>query len=255
MRCLASVSASGAMASVAPNFSAASRREATGSTAMIWEAPLSRAPWIAEIPTPPQPMTATDEPACTSAVLMAAPSPVVTPQPMSAAISNGTSSGMGTAHPAPTTTSSVKVPVPANPKTSPPGRLKLGVPAFMNPARHSSVWPRLQAGQIPQAGSQQSTTRSPWLRPVTPSPTSRISPAPSWPGTNGAGCGSTPFIAETSEWQSPVARTLILTLPGPKPTASTSSWTSSFSWPISCSTAARMVRLLTYGYFWWVSGV
>ena len=49
------------------------------------------------MPTPPQPMTATDEPASTSAVLMAAPRPVVTPQPISAAMSNGTSSGIGTA--------------------------------------------------------------------------------------------------------------------------------------------------------------
>ena len=31
----------------------------------------------------------------------------------------------------------------------------------MKPARHSSVWPRLQAGQAPQAGSQQTSTRSP----------------------------------------------------------------------------------------------
>ena len=132
--------------------SAASRREATGSTATIWAAPLSRAPWIAEMPTPPQPMTATDEPASTSAVLRAAPSPVVTPQPMSAAMSKGTSSGIGTAQPASTTTSSAKVPVPAKPKTSPPGRLKLGVPAFMNPARHSWVWPRLQDGTAAAGG-------------------------------------------------------------------------------------------------------
>ena len=116
------------------------------------------------MPTPPQPMTATDEPASTSAVLRAAPRPVVTPQPMRAAMSKGTSSGIGTAQPASTTTSSAKVPVPAKPKTSPPGRLKLGVPAFMNPARQSWVWPRLQAGQAPQAGSQQTTTRSPALQ-------------------------------------------------------------------------------------------
>ncbi len=182
-------------------------------------------------------------------MLKTAPRPVVTPQPMSAAISYGTSSGIGTAQPAPTTTSSVKVPVPAKPKTSPPGRLKLGVPAFMNPVRQSWLWPRLQDGHVPQAGSQQTRTRSPWASPSTPSPTSTISPAPSWPGTKGAGWGSTPFIAETSEWQSPVALMRILTLPGPKPTASTSSKTSSLSCPISCCTAARMVRLLTQGAY------
>ncbi len=132
------------------------------------------------MPTPPQPMTATDEPASTiGGVERGARVPVVTPHPMRAAMSKGTSSGIGTAHPASTTTSSAKVPVPAKPKTSPPGRLKLGVPAFMNPARHSSVCPRLQAGQAPQAGSQHTTTRSPAFKWPTPSPTSMISPAPS----------------------------------------------------------------------------
>ena len=50
--CLAPGSSSGETALVAPNRSAASRRDATGSTATISAAPLSRAPWIAEIPTP-----------------------------------------------------------------------------------------------------------------------------------------------------------------------------------------------------------
>lgn len=115
----------------------------------------------------------------TRAVFSAAPMPVVTPQPMRAAISYGRSSGMGTAQEAETTTSSAKVPVPAKPKTSPAGRRKLGVPAFMKPARHRWDWPRRQAGQAPQAGSQQTRTRSPAVRPSTPSPVSTISPAPS----------------------------------------------------------------------------
>lgn len=54
---------------------------------MIWAAPQAFAPWIVEMPTPPQPITATEDAASTLAVLSAAPSPVVTPQPMSAAIS------------------------------------------------------------------------------------------------------------------------------------------------------------------------
>ncbi len=222
---------------MAPKRSAASRRTATGSTATICAAPHTRAPCTAEMPTPPQPITATDAPGATRAVFSAAPSPVVTPHPISAAISYGTSSGIGTAQLAATTTSSAKVPVPAKPKTSQgsaPGRRKLGVPAFMNPARHRWVWPRLQDGHVPQAGSQHISTRSPADRPSTPSPTSTISPAPSWPGTKGAGCGSTPLIADRSEWHSPVARTRMRTLPGPNPTASTPSRTSSFSCPVWC---------------------
>ena len=46
------------------------------------------------MPTPPQPNTTTDEPGVTLAVLMAAPTPVVTPQPMSEAISKGMSSSI-----------------------------------------------------------------------------------------------------------------------------------------------------------------
>jgi hypothetical protein len=74
------------------------------------------------MPTPPQPMTTTEEPGSTLAVWMAAPTPVVTPQPISAPISNGTSSGSFTAQPAATTLSSAKVPVPEKPKTSAPSK-------------------------------------------------------------------------------------------------------------------------------------
>ena len=50
-----------------------------------------RAPWMAEMPIPPAPITATDEPGSIAAVLMAAPTPVVTPQPISETISSGMS--------------------------------------------------------------------------------------------------------------------------------------------------------------------
>ena len=66
------------------------------STAMIRRAPASAAPMTHESPTPPSPMTATVDPAGTSAVLTTAPTPVETPQPMSAATSGGTPSGIGT---------------------------------------------------------------------------------------------------------------------------------------------------------------
>ena len=75
-----------------------------------------RAPWMAEMPTPPQPNTTTDEPGSTLAVLMAAPTPVVTPQPISEAISNGTSSSILTAACSGIVVYSAKVPAPAKPK-------------------------------------------------------------------------------------------------------------------------------------------
>ena len=48
-----------------------------------------------ESPTPPQPITTTEAPGSTFAVLMAAPTPVATAQPMSAPTSAGSSSGHG----------------------------------------------------------------------------------------------------------------------------------------------------------------
>ena len=50
-----------------------------------------------ESPTPPQPKTATDEPGVTFAVLIAAPTPVITPQPIRQARSKGISLGTGIA--------------------------------------------------------------------------------------------------------------------------------------------------------------
>jgi hypothetical protein len=46
---------------------------------------------MAEMPTPPQPNTTTDEPELTWAVLMAAPTPVITAHPTSEATSWGMS--------------------------------------------------------------------------------------------------------------------------------------------------------------------
>jgi hypothetical protein len=76
-------------------------------------APASRAPWMTEIPTPPQPMITTVEPGRTCAVLRTAPTPVSTPQAISAAVSNGTSESTLIAPAAGMTTSSAKVPRPA----------------------------------------------------------------------------------------------------------------------------------------------
>ena len=62
-------------------------------------------------PTPPSPMTATDDPGRTSAVFTAAPTPVVTQQPIRAATSGGTPSGIGIAAAAGTFWRSANVPI------------------------------------------------------------------------------------------------------------------------------------------------
>ena len=75
------------MVSVAPNWRAHSSFRSSTSTAMIFRAPASAEPSTAALPTPPQPMTATESPRLTPAVLIAAPSPAITPQPSSPATS------------------------------------------------------------------------------------------------------------------------------------------------------------------------
>ena len=66
---------------VAPNCLAHSSFRSSRSTATIVVAPASLAPAIAASPTPPQPNTATDSPRRTPPVLIAAPTPAITPQP------------------------------------------------------------------------------------------------------------------------------------------------------------------------------
>ncbi len=101
-------SAAALTVSVAPNCCASSSLKSLTSTAMILAAPDRLAPWITFRPTPPQPMTATALPACTAAVLMTAPTPVITPQPMSAALSRGMSSRIFTRPDSGTTVRSAK---------------------------------------------------------------------------------------------------------------------------------------------------
>ena len=82
---------------VAPNCLAHSSFRGSMSTAMIVRAPLSTAPSTAASPTPPQPMTATESPRVTGAVLMAAPRPAMTPQPSRPATS-GRAAGLTLVH-------------------------------------------------------------------------------------------------------------------------------------------------------------
>ena len=77
---------------VAPNSFAISSLLSSLSTAMIFVAPTSVAPWMTFSPTPPQPKTATLLPSSTFAALMTALTPVRTPQLTSAALSSGMSS-------------------------------------------------------------------------------------------------------------------------------------------------------------------
>jgi hypothetical protein len=196
-----------------------------------------------EIPTPPHPNTTTEEPGVTLAVLMAAPTPVITPQPMRLAISNGTSSSIFTTPWYGRIISSANVPAPAIPKTASPPIRKWGVPPI-------TIWMfehRLgclrstQNRQDPHGGLQATITWSPSATLVTPSPTAVMTPAPSWPSTAGGGCGIVPFMHDRSEWHTPVASILTRTSPGPTSTSSMSSRISSSASPMLRSSAARIV--------------
>ena len=77
---------------VAPKVLANSSLASLVSTATIVAAPAMAQPCTALSPTPPAPKTTQVEPGATLAVLIAAPTPVMTPQPTSAQRSSGVSS-------------------------------------------------------------------------------------------------------------------------------------------------------------------
>ena len=87
----ASASWMDAWVTVAPNSMAFSRLNSIGSMAAMTDAPAIFAPWMALLPMPPQPTTATMSPGCTSAAYTAEPQPVTTPQPSRQALSSGRS--------------------------------------------------------------------------------------------------------------------------------------------------------------------
>src|SRR6201989_1574672 len=79
---------------------------------MIVVAPARAAPAIAPSPTPPHPITATESPRVTPPVLIAAPSPAITPQPTSPT-AGGRALGSTLGHcPAWTSVFSMKAPMP-----------------------------------------------------------------------------------------------------------------------------------------------
>src|SRR5262245_28139391 len=148
---------------VAPKCRAISSLLSATSTAMIFAAPASRAPWMIDRPTPPQPNTATDEPGVTFAVLIAAPTPVITPQPTSAALSSGIALSITQALIAGTITSSAMQPRNCITPTSEPSLpCTRAVPSSMRPCGAPTVQNcgsfALQYEQLPQAGANDSTT-------------------------------------------------------------------------------------------------
>ena len=168
--------------SVAPNSRAAASLPGSMSTAMIGEAPASRAPWMELRPTPPQPMTTTLEPALTPAVLTTAPIPVSTPQAMSDALSSGTSFGIATAWDWSTTMCSAKAPVRSPWTSGLPAPSCSGVKRSSgNTSSQNTGAPSAQAGQKPQLRISVATTWSPTFSRVTPAPTASTTPAASWP--------------------------------------------------------------------------
>jgi hypothetical protein len=82
---------------------------------------------MTEIPTPPQPTTATVAPGSTLAVLITEPTPVITPHPIRAATSNGTSSAIFTAPSRGTTICSANPPQPAIPNAGVSPTMKRGL--------------------------------------------------------------------------------------------------------------------------------
>src|SRR6185369_4808519 len=151
-------------------------------------------------PTPPAPNTTIDAPASTLAVLITAPTPVITPHPTRHAASSGAASRIGTAPCSATTVYSLNDDTPPRWCTAVPFCEKRVVPSRIAPATApiaatSQRWksPRPQKKQVPHYGTHERTTWSPFFSVVTPAPTSSTTPAPSCPSTIGNGVGMSPF--------------------------------------------------------------
>src|SRR2546430_2222636 len=202
-------------------------------------APAIRAPWITAWPTPPQPITATLDPGSTSAVLSAAPTPVVTPQPISASWSSGRSVSTFTACDSEIVIASENVPRPVKPGTGvPSARFARGTIITAPVCSQRFDWPWTQYQQAPHAGTNVETTRSPVFTWLTSDPTQSTVPAPSWPRIVGGGSGNVPLVTDRSEWHTPLAPISTTTSPGPGSRAVISSTIR--GWSCSTYTAALM---------------
>ena len=169
---------------VAPNWRAQSSFRLSMSTAMIFFAPTRRAPAIAASPTPPQPMTATVSSRLTAPVLIAAPTPAITPQPSRPAAA-GSAAGSTFVHcPSCTSVLSANAPMPSAGVSAVPSVSVIGCSA-LNVSKHRCGRPRLHARHCPHTARQFNTTKSPGSTFVTPAPTDSTVPAASWPSRNG----------------------------------------------------------------------
>src|SRR5215469_584059 len=178
--------------SVAPICLATSSLEESVSIAMTRSAPAMAAPLTAERPMPPQPNTATVEPAGTFAVLMTAPAPVMTPQPTSAATFSGMSSAIFTTAFSCTSNCSANDDRLANWPTALPfqnSRCALPGGIFTSALEHRFGRPVVQYSHVPQNTERQVITRSPGLTYLTSLPTASTKAEDSWPSTTGVGIG------------------------------------------------------------------
>ena len=207
----------------APNLAATSALAGLTSTARIRAAPLSRAVWSTFTPIPPTPKTTTASPGRTWATLRTTPYPVDTAQPISAAEVAGMP-GARTSWLARTVVIPAHDEMWAKARTGRPRQRKGGAPAT-KASRHSLVRPAAQKRHVPQGTVDPTTTASPGLTEVTPSPTRSTTPAASWPSTTGSGTGFWPSITFRSLWQIPEASTRSNTSPGPGSRTSNSSVT------------------------------
>ena len=151
---------------------------------MILRAPASRAPSTAPLPTPPQPITATESPRPTCPVFSAAPRPAITPQPSSPATS-GLISGFTLVHcPAATRVFSTNAPMPSAGDSTVPSASVIFCFALWV-AKQYQGRPRAQARHCPHTARQFRITKSPGCRPVTSGPTASTTPAASCPSRYG----------------------------------------------------------------------
>src|SRR4051812_21961142 len=116
---------------------------------MIVAAPARAAPAIAPSPTPPQPITATESPRVTPPVLIAAPSPAITPQPSSPTAA-ARAEGSTLVHcPDATSVFSTNAPMPSAGDSSVPSSSVIFCVALWVAKQYHGL-PRRQARQLPQ---------------------------------------------------------------------------------------------------------
>src|SRR3954452_21612059 len=142
---------------VAPMFVAHSSFRSSMSTAMIFDAPASREPAMAASPTPPQPNTATVSPRPTPPVLMAAPTPAITPQPSSPAAVGGAAGSTLVHCPECTSVFSTNAPMPSAGDSSVPSASVIFCAALWVLKQYQGL-PAAQARPAPQTARQLRTT-------------------------------------------------------------------------------------------------